>query len=192
MGKVGILGGSFDPPHVGHVIMARTARERLGLDRVLLAPAPRPPHKQRRSLSPYEERVEMARLAAAGETGIEVSTLEEGSSAPSYTVELLRKYRRLYDDDIYFIMGADSLVDLPLWKSPQEILSMATLVVFPRKGSVSVLRVPGEAALVIFESPMIDVSSSGVRRRVRAGRSIEALVPPAVRRYILDRGLYAR
>jgi nicotinate-nucleotide adenylyltransferase len=192
MGKVGILGGSFDPPHVGHVIMARTARERLGLDRVLLAPAPRPPHKQRRRLSPYEERVEMARLAAAGEAGIDVSTLEEGSSAPSYTVELLRKYRRLYDDDIYFIMGADSLVDLPLWRSPQEILLMTTLVVFPRKGSVSVLRVPGEAALVIFESPVIDVSSSGIRRRVRAGRPIEALVPPAVRRYILDRGLYAR
>jgi nicotinate-nucleotide adenylyltransferase len=188
--KVGILGGSFDPPHVGHVAMVRTAREALGLDRVLLMPAPRPPHKESTDLSGWENRVEMTRLAVKKLAGVEVSLHESETRGASYTVESLRRYRELYEDDVYFILGADSLRDMPSWREPEALLGLATIVVFPREEITPVLEVRGDASVVVFESPVIDVSSSEVRRRRRAGEPIESLVPRAVLGYIEDHSLY--
>ena len=188
--KVGILGGSFDPPHVGHVAMAREARESLGLNKVLLMPAPRPPHKDSGVISPWDDRVAMARLAARGLDGVEVSLHELETPGASYTVESLRRYRELYDDEIYLIMGADSLRDLPAWREPEVLLELATIVVIARDGIAPVLEVRGDASVVVFESPVVDVSSSEIRRKRRAGEPIDSLVPEAVLDYIEDHSLY--
>jgi nicotinate-nucleotide adenylyltransferase len=188
--KIGILGGSFDPPHNGHVAMARAARETLGLDRVLLMPAPRPPNKDPGHLSDWDDRVAMARLAARGLDRVEVSLHELDTQGASYTVKSLRRYRELYDEDIYFILGADSLRDLPAWREPEALLGLATIVVFPRDNIAPVLEVRGDASLVVFESPVVDVSSSDIRGRRRAGEAIESLVPKAVLGYIEDHSLY--
>jgi nicotinate-nucleotide adenylyltransferase len=172
--------------------MAEAARDVLELDRVMLMPAPRPPHKDPEGLSPWEHRVAMARLAAGELDGVEVSLHEADTPGDSYTAESLRRYRRLNDDEIYFILGADSLRDLPGWKEPEAILSLATLVVFPRAGFEARLFGKDEAGVVVFESPAIDVSSSEVRRKRRAGEPIDALVPPPVLDYIMNHDLYTR
>jgi nicotinate-nucleotide adenylyltransferase len=190
--SVGILGGSFDPPHVGHIAMAETARDALALDKVLLMPAPHPPHKDERDLTDWDARVEMARLAVGGVEGIEVSRHEIDTRGASYTVKMLRRYRELYDDEIYFILGADSLRDLPKWREPQSILELATIVVFPRDDIAPVLKVQGDASVVVFEQPVIEVSSSDIREKRRRGERIASYVPPAVHGYILDHSLYTR
>jgi nicotinate-nucleotide adenylyltransferase len=172
--------------------MAEAARLVLELDRVLLMPAPRPPHKNPDGLSSWEHRVEMARLAAGELDGLEVSLHEADTPGDSYTAESLRRYRRLYEGEIYFILGADSLRDLPGWKEPEAILSLATLVVFPRDGIEPRLFGKDEAGVVVFESPVIDVSSSEIRRKKRAGEAIDSLVAPPVLDYILNHDLYTR
>ena len=190
--KTGILGGSFDPPHIGHVAMARAARETLLLDKVLLMPAPRPPHKSVSALSDWDHRLAMTELAARDLDGVEVSLNERDIPGESFTVELLRRYRSDHDDDLYFIMGADSLRDLPGWREPESILELATLVVFPRKGIEPRLDVGGDASIVVFESPVIDVSSSEIRRKRRRGESVRSMVPDGVLGYIEQHSLYIR
>jgi nicotinate-nucleotide adenylyltransferase len=190
--KTGILGGSFDPPHVGHTAMARCALETLGLDRVLLMPAPRPPHKEAGELSEWEHRLAMSQLAASGLDGVEVSLHELGISGDSFTADSLRRYREAHDEDIYFILGADSLRDLPGWREPEAILALATLVVFPRVGIEARLDVGGDASIIVFEAPVVDVSSSEIRSMRRAGQSIQSLVPESVLAYILEHSLYMR
>jgi len=190
--KTGILGGSFDPPHVGHLAMARAARETLGLDEVLLTPALRPPHKNPADLSGWDHRLAMAKLAARHVDGVEVSSHERDTPGESFTVELLRRYRDAHDDDLYFILGADSLRDLPGWREPEAILTLATLVVFPRTGIEPRLDVEGDASIVVFETPVIDVSSSEIRRKRRSGESIQSLVPVDVLDYIEKHSLYIR
>jgi nicotinate-nucleotide adenylyltransferase len=116
--------------------------------------------------------------------------LEEARSGPSYTIDLLRAFKRQSRSDPFFILGADSVSDLPKWKDPRAILKLATVVVFPRTGSSSRIAVEGPVSVVLFESPVIDISSTEIRARVRAGRSIHSLVPSAVNQFILDNGLY--
>jgi nicotinate-nucleotide adenylyltransferase len=190
--SVGILGGSFDPPHVGHLAMARAAKDTLGLDKVLLMPAPRPPHKEAEDLSSWEDRLKMVELACDGVDGVEVSRHELKTLGSSYTADMLQKYRELSHDELYFIMGADSLRDLPGWHNPEKIVEMVTLVVFPRDDVVPVLEVQGDASVVVFETPSIDVSSSDIRKNCRQGVSVESKVPGAVLEYILDKSLYTR
>ena len=191
MTRVGILGGSFDPPHNAHLAMARVALQRIPLDTVLFMAAPRPPHKKPTELTSYAMRLRMIELAVEGQDGLQVSRMEEARSGRSYTIELLEHYRREHDDDLFLILGADSVRDLPDWKSPASILNIATLVVFPRAGCSPVVPVEGEAAVVLFEEPLIDISSSGIRERVRDGKPIDSLVPKAVHKFILDNSLYS-
>lgn len=190
--RIGILGGSFDPPHEAHTTMALAARETLGLERVLMVPAPSPPHKEGARLSPYALRVQMLEAAAAGLAGVEVARLEEGREGPSYTVDLLREFRAAHPGaDVYFIVGADSLRDLAGWRDPAGLLDLCTLVVFPREDVEPVLPVPGPASVVLFTAPVIPVSSTDIRARVRAGASLSGMVAPAVEALIRARGLYA-
>lgn len=188
MSRIGILGGTFDPPHCAHLAMARTARERIPLDRVLVTPAPHPPHKDP-APTPYPLRKEMAKLAFEGMDGVEVSDLEEFRDGPSYTVELLEHLAAAQDDDLYLIIGADSLADMAGWREPSRILELATIVVFPRSGFSQVLPVSGPASVILFESPVIDVSSTEIRREIRRGQH-GADVPDRVRQFILDNSLY--
>ena len=187
--RIGVIGGTFDPPHTGHVAMAQTARRSLGLDRVLFSVAPRPPHKLDEPTSPLEHRVRMVEIAIEHEEGLALTHIEEANEV-SYTVDMLRACRRETRADIYFILGADSLVELASWREPEEILRMATLVVFPRGDIESRLDVAGPAALVMFESPRIDVSSTGVRERLAAGRDVDGELPAGVAAYALAHGLY--
>lgn len=190
MSRVGILGGSFDPPHNAHLAMAQTALGRIPLDEILLMPAPHPPLKDSGEVTPYADRLEMVRLAIGDCEGLRLSRMEESGPGPSYTVELLRRYRRRFEDEPFLIVGSDSVCDLARWKDPQEILSLATLVVFARTGFPPRVPVPGEAAVVLFEAPVIDVSSSDIRARLRAGLPVRSFLPDAVLDFVLDKRLY--
>ena len=189
--RTGILGGSFDPPHNAHVAMARAALKEIPLDRVLFVPSLHPPHKDATQITPYETRVRLAELVVADEPGCEVARLEEFRDGPSYTVELLEHCRAEMDDDLYFLLGADSAADLVSWKDPERLLQLATLVLFPRTGFDSIIPVAGEASVIVFEEPVIDVSSSEVRDKVAAGESIAGSVPNSVQKFILDNSLYS-
>lgn len=188
--RIGILGGTFDPPHVGHVRMAAAARDVLGLDHVFFSPAPRPPHKSDADTGPYSHRRAMVEAAIAGEARVSLTTIEE-AHATSYTVDLLRACRARTRADLYFILGADSLAELPTWRDPAAVAALATLVVFPRGSGVMRAHIAGELSLVAFEAPVVDVSSTEIRARLERGDAVEGIAP-AVARYIAHHRLYAR
>ncbi|HET6349243.1 MAG TPA: nicotinate (nicotinamide) nucleotide adenylyltransferase [Candidatus Krumholzibacteria bacterium] len=189
--RIGVLGGTFDPPHAGHVRMAQHARDALGLDRVLWSVAPHPPHKDAAATSALPHRIRMVELALGDSQGQALTHIET-SHDPSFTVDLLRACRARTRADLYFILGADSLHDLPHWKDPAGILELATLAVYARDDVPVHLEVPGPAAVVIFDSPRIDVSSTQVRELLAAGRDPDGAVAPAVAAYARENNLYAR
>lgn len=198
MVRVGVLGGTFNPPHLGHLVCASEAAAQLGLDRVLLTPVFIPPHKQASADPGPAERLELCLLAAAGDERLEVCELEIAREGQSYTVDTLRELRaRAPQDELTFILGADVALGLADWREPEAVLSLATLAVAERDGTARddvVARLgqalPGAAALHFFEMPRIDVSSSEIRRRVAAGRPIRYLVPDAVAERIRRAALY--
>ena len=189
--RIGILGGTFDPPHVGHARMAAAARDVLELDCVFFSPAPRPPHKSETETTPYVHRVAMVEAAIDGEARVAVTRIEEAHTT-SYTVDLLKACRERSAADLYFIMGADSLAELPSWKDPEGVMRLATLVVFPRGKGVLRADVAGDASLVVFEAPVIDVSSTEIRAGLERGDAAVDGLLPAVARYIAHHRLYAR
>jgi len=196
--RVGVLGGTFNPPHLGHLVCASEAAAQLGLDRVLLTPVFIAPHKQASADPGPAERLELCRLAAAGDERLEVCELEIAREGRSYTVDTLRELRaRAPQDELTFILGADVALGLADWREPEAVLSLATLAVAERDGTARddvVARLgqalPGAAALHFFEMPRIDVSSSQIRSRVAAGRPIRYLVPDAVAERIRRAALY--
>lgn len=198
MARIGILGGTFNPPHIGHLVCAQEARHRLGLDRVLLMPAAVPPHKAVPDDPGPQVRAELCRLAAADEPGLEVCTLELERPGPSYTVDTLRAlHDRAPGDDLTFIVGADMAELLPTgWREPREVLRLARLAVAEREGTrhedLAALLAPlhDGTRVTFFDMPRLDVSSSDVRRRVREGRPLRHLVPAAVAERIAAAGLY--
>lgn len=189
--RIGILGGTFDPPHTGHVRMAAAARDVLALDHVFFSPAPHPPHKVGEPVSDWSHRRAMVAAALEGEAGMSVTDLERDAN-PSWTADLLRAAAARTAADLYFILGADSLAALASWREPEAVLRLCTLVVFPRDGRAVRLPVPGPASLVVFETPRVDVSSTGVRAALEAGAPAAELVPPAVAAYIAVNRLYGR
>ncbi len=170
--------------------MAREAVEKIPLERILFMPAPNPPHKIPEELTPYSLRLKMVELALSGDAGLELSRMEEFRNGPSYTVDLLKHYHQLHDDDVFFIIGADTLSDLPNWKDPGGILELTTLVVFPRTGYPSILPVAGGASVVLFEGPVIDISSTEIREKMAAGERMKRFLPEPVYEFILDNSLY--
>jgi len=193
MRRVGLFGGTFDPPHLGHLAIAEWARTQLELERVVFIPAGTPPHKRRRELSGARHRVAMTRLAVRGQPAFTVSTLEVRRGGPSFTVDTLRQVqRRFARAQLYLVLGADSLDDFSNWHAPREILKLATLVVAARPGAGrrAGLRGVPRRRLVWLDNPVLALSSSAIRARARAGRSIRYLVPDAVARYIARHRLY--
>jgi nicotinate-nucleotide adenylyltransferase len=197
--RTGVLGGTFDPPHLGHLILAEEARCALALDRVLLVPAAQPWRKSDRAVSPAAARLAMLRLAVAGDPYFDVSTLEIDRGGPTYTVETLAALRAELApvDELYFILGEDALLDLPRWRDPAGIIRLARVAVAARDGDLSAdlaaleQQIPGIRARVdVVPMPQIGISSTEIRRRVREGGSIRFLVPPAVAGYIAEQGLY--
>ncbi len=190
--NLGVLGGTFDPVHLGHLILAEQAREQLHLDRVLFVPAGDPWRKAQRRVTPASHRVAMVSLAVAGNPAFEVDDSEVMRTGPSYTVDTLRELRARLStaDELYFIIGQDALADLPRWRDPVAIAALALITVAPRANAEPPALSFDASRLVRIEMPLIDVSSTDLRARARAGRSLRYLVPDAVEAYIRDQGLY--
>ena len=193
--KLGVMGGTFDPIHYGHLFVAEEARGAAGLDRVLFVPSGTPPHKQYAGMASAEARYDMVRLATDANPHFDVSRIETDRGGRSYTLDTLREIRALYpESQIYFITGDDAALDILNWHEPYEIVRMATLLTVGRPGYArdKIFELPQEirASIRMIDSPQLDISSTDIRRRVGAGRSIRYMVPEDVRRYIDDNGLY--
>ena len=185
--RVGLLGGTFNPPHVGHLICAQQALEQLRLDIVLLVPAGSPPHKVVEGEPGPSVRLELCRIAVAGEERIGVSDVEVGRDGPSYTVDTLRMlHERDPGDELTFIVGADMAQSLATWREPREVLRLARLAVAERAGvgrqdiAERLSELAAQDRVVFFDMPRIDVSSTALRRRAAQGRSLRHWVPDAV------------
>jgi nicotinate-nucleotide adenylyltransferase len=193
--RLGLFGGTFDPIHLGHLILAEQCREALELDRVWFVVTAMPPHKAG-NRTPVAHRLEMARIAVAGHAAFEVSEIEAKRPGPHYSVETLTDLRRERPgDDLFFLIGADSLVDLPTWRQPDAIARLATIVVVNRPGldrSPAVLPDlgPDTHPLQAVTIPPIGISSTDLRRRLAEGRSVRFMVPRGVAAYIEAHGLY--
>jgi nicotinate-nucleotide adenylyltransferase len=197
MGHIGILGGTFNPPHLGHLVMAQEALDQLDLDRVVLMPVAVAPHKEAHEDPGAAARVELCRLAVRGDDRLEVSTLEVQRGGASFTVDTLRELHDLEPEhDLTFIVGGDMAHSLPAWREPEAILDLATLAVAEREGvrREDIARrldpLHDGDRVVFFDMPRIDVSSSTIRRRVAEGRPIRYLVPDAVAEAIAEHDLY--
>lgn len=197
--KTGILGGTFDPVHTGHLTLAHSVREQLGLDNVLFVPAGRPWLKVGSAVTDPAHRLAMVRLAVAGMPDFRVSTMEIERPGPSYTVDTLTELRGEMkpEDELYFILGWDNLMELPKWRRPAEIIRLACLAAVPRVGyPVPDLKkletsIPGVSdRAVLLDKPLVNISATVIRDRVRRRLSIRHLVPEPVDRYIQTHGLY--
>ena len=198
--RLGILGGTFDPPHVGHLWLAALAADSLGLDRVLFMPAGQPPHKGGRLVTRATDRLLMTRLAIAGDPAFELCPIEMERTGPSYTIDSVTELKRAYPDAQHFlVMASDSLAQIDTWREPDRLLAEVEWAVGPRSGSdlpdQSTLeaRFGSQASRIhLLDGPAIDVSSSAIRRRVAAGLTIHYLVPRDVEELILHRRMYRR
>jgi nicotinate-nucleotide adenylyltransferase len=197
LGSLGILGGTFNPPHLGHLAIARHALTQLRLQQVALVPARRPPHKPIEQDPGCERRLELCRLLVEGCEGLSVCALEAERDGPSYTVDTLESIHASHPQaELTLIVGADIAATLAGWHEPQRLIELASLAVAERPGSdrgavVKSLGALGEHARVSFlDAPAVDVSSSLVRERVRAGSAIAGLVGDAVAGYVAEHGLY--
>jgi len=193
--RLGILGGSFNPPHLGHLLIASDVATYLELEKVLFVPAARPPHKAIDDGTPAAERLEMTRLAVAGDPRFEVSAVEIEQDLV-YTLDTVAAIRQMYDGHrLYFIMGSDSLLQFGSWHQPGAILSLCRLAVALRPGDderevEEVARGLGRGLAIVFKTAMIDISSHEIRNRVRRDEPIRYLVPPAVEEFVVARRLY--
>ncbi|MGH7681067.1 MAG: nicotinate-nucleotide adenylyltransferase [Candidatus Eiseniibacteriota bacterium] len=189
--RTGVLGGTFDPVHVGHLILAEEAASRLKLDRVLFLPAAQPPHKRARGVASAEHRLAMLRLAIRGNPHFEVSRLEIDRGGVSFTAETLEALARRGGGELYFIMGQDSLEEFPSWRNPEQITRLARLAVFPRGDRDTPSLPPALRRRVTFlHPPRIGISSTEIRRRIRRGLSVRYWIPDPVLGYVMRHGLY--
>jgi nicotinate-nucleotide adenylyltransferase len=195
--RVGILGGTFNPPHLGHLVCAQEAYIQLGLDHVTLIPARIPPHKPVDDEPGAAHRLELCRLAVAGDERISVSDIEVRRDGTSYTVDTLSELHELAPDtELSLIVGGDVAVGLPRWREPERVLSLTTLAVARRRGTprAEVVRalagLRGAERTEFFRMPRIAISSTLIRERVRAAQPIRYIVPDQVSAYIEQEGLY--
>jgi nicotinate-nucleotide adenylyltransferase len=195
--SLGVLGGTFNPPTLGHLAIAGHAREQLGLERVVLVPTGSPPHKQIDGDPGPQRRLEMCRLLVRGAEGLSVCSIETERDGPSYTVDTLRElHERHPETELTFIVGADVAGTLPSWHEPLELLELATLAVAGRPGSDrsavldAVASLGGAQRVRFLDAPLIDVSSSRAREQAAAGEPIERLVGADVAEYVAEHALY--
>ena len=197
MNRIGILGGTFDPPHLAHFIIAESARDELRLDKVLWVVAADPPHKREIILSPIQHRLAMIRLALKGQPMFELSLLDIERDGPHYTVDMLSLAASAHPgDQLFFLMGSDSLRDLPTWRDPGKLTEHAAICVVRRPDVSDSLNdlfavVPQlEGQIVFLNAPLVDISSTMIRERVQQGRTIRYLLPERVESYIHKHHLY--
>ena len=197
--KLGVLGGTFDPPHAGHLTLGEVALSHLALDKVLFIPAGEPWRKEGQEISLAEDRLAMTRLAVAGNPRFEASAVEIERPGPSYTVDTLGDLLARYgpETELYVILGQDALLDLPNWKEPRRIVALAWLAVALRSPGRDLdvtdleAAVPGiSRRLIVLPMSYVDVSATALREWARKGAALRDLVPPSVEAYIKEHGLY--
>ncbi|MGB6873803.1 MAG: nicotinate-nucleotide adenylyltransferase [Dehalococcoidia bacterium] len=195
--NIGVLGGTFDPIHIGHLVVAEEARIKLGFREVLFVPAGKPWRKLDRNITLAVHRVEMVRRAIADNPHFKLCTLEVERPGPSYTVDTLTMLRKQLGSEasLFFILGRDTLAELPLWKEPKKLVQLCRLVVAPRLGSKDLKHletsIPGLLDKVIqLDMPVIGISSAKIRQRVAQGLSVRYLVPAEVEKYITEQKIY--
>jgi|LSQX01.2.fsa_nt_gb nicotinate-nucleotide adenylyltransferase len=191
------MGGTFDPVHIGHLILAEQAKERFGLNKVLFVTAANPPHKPNEALSDAAHRLEMTRLAVEDNDFFECSTIEIDRAGTSYTIDTIRQLLDIYGEktEIYLLIGADECRDLMSWREPHQICALAKIVVANRPGlpvEEVIESLPANLSrnILRLQMPSVEISSTGLRERIRAGRTIRYLVPQAVEDYIWAKSLY--
>lgn len=197
--RLGIFGGTFDPPHLGHLILAAEAQAQLGLEKVLFVLTPQPPHKLDKQISALQDRLDLLNAAIRGQSIFELSTVEIERPGPHYTVDTLAQLAQLYPQhEFVYLIGGDSLERLPSWHRPADFLAAcAALGVMLRPGAQPDLAaleaaLPGiSAKLELVDAPLLEISSSQIRRRVREGGHFRFYLPGAVYELILQRGLYS-
>jgi nicotinate-nucleotide adenylyltransferase len=195
--RVGIFGGAFNPPHIGHMVCAQEASVQLELEKVVFMPLGQAPHRDLEGDPGAEVRLELVEQAIGDDSRFEVSRLEIERSGPSYTSDTLRELAKQGpDDELFLILGGDQAAALPRWHEPEAVLSLATVAVVERSNwsrnaiGITVGRLPGAERIRYLDMPIIQLSSSTIRRRVAAGQPIRYLVPDKVASYIEENGLY--
>jgi nicotinate-nucleotide adenylyltransferase len=192
--RLGLFGGTFDPVHYGHLRTVSGARQELGLPQVLLMPNPFPPHKLLEPLTDYQHRKEMLRLALQEFPDLQMADFEERAIGAAYTSDTVRRVIATLPDgprELWLIIGADSLIELPLWKDPEVLFHDTKVAVLPRPGCSLDHVSPGYLSRVrILRTPYIDISSTEIRRRLQAGESVYGMLPPSVLAYVREHGLY--
>ena len=216
--RIGILGGTFNPIHLGHLHIAEHAREKLGLDQILFIPTGDPPHKSLETLAPAHHRLEMVKLATKGTPHFAVSDIEATSSETCYTIDTLHKLKTQVERELYFLVGLDAFLDFPTWKSSEQLLSETNFVVISRPGigfskiqslpnlpvisdtelealdsgekDLFEVSTSPQAALTLLALPPCDISASAIRNRLRQGLSAANWLPPTIESYIIEHQLY--
>ena len=196
--RLGVIGGTFDPPHYAHLVLAETARVQLALERVLFLPAGQPPHKAARPVAAAEHRVAMVAAAIADNLAFQLSRADLDRPGPHFTVETLGLLQREYPQaEIFFLIGGDSLAEMHRWRDPAGIVRQVRLAVMERPGwepdldRLATIAPDIRERLVWLDVPSLDISSTDLRRRLRAGLPLRYLVPPAVEAYICDHDLHS-
>jgi len=213
--KIGILGGTFDPIHLGHLRTAEEVGEKLGLEKVFLIPSASPPHKTNNPVTPFKHRLAMARMASRTSTLLEALDLEGNRPGLSYTIETLKELQQMYnpETELFFILGNDTFLEIETWREYKKLFDYAHFVVIQRAGheeelfdsflvrlreDITKTKDPGiyttsaGMIIMIMTSTFLEISSTRIRKTVADGRSIHFLVPDTVRKYILQEGLYDR
>lgn len=186
MRKVGILGGTFDPPHLGHLIIAEEVKNVLELDEIWFLPAYEPPHKNE-ATADVQNRIQMLTLALKGNSTFKIHPLEINRKGKSYTIDTMKIFKEQYPDlDFYFIIGADMVEYLPHWHKIDELVQLVTFVGVKRIGYT----LETTYDILTVDIPMVDISSSMIRKRIKEKKSIKYLVPEDVERFIKEKGLY--
>ncbi len=200
LSRIGIMGGTFDPIHYGHLVAAEESRSAFCLDKVIFMPAGRPPHKQSRKVSEPEQRYHMTALAVSSNPGFEVSRLEVDKDEITYTYDTVTDLRRIYGEDnkIYFITGADAVLELLTWYRIEELLGICGFIAVTRPGfdkrdleqKIKEITSKYGGEIICIEVPLLAISSTDIRERCKAGKTIKYLLPEAVEQYILEKEMY--
>lgn len=189
--KLGLFGGTFDPPHNGHLIVAQDALTALGLDRVIFIPAGAPPHKRDRLITPAPARLAMLEGALLGDARFEIDALELSREGPSYTVDTIEAVRQRHPgDELFLLVGADQFAEFETWREPARIASLARVTVMSRSGSGPDAASLGRYGARTIEVTRIDISSTDIRRRCAAGEPIRYHVPDAVEAWLAENPIY--
>jgi len=192
--KIGLFGGSFDPIHNGHLHLANWTKNKLSLNRIVFIPAAIPPHKQNMKLTDPKHRYQMVQIAIENYPNFEISDVELKRVGISYTIDTIIYFQKKYSvnkDNLFLIIGADSLLDFPNWKDPEKILKNCHIVVLKRPNvNLDRSKPQYKRPAIILQSPLIDISATDIRHRIRLGDSIARLVPLAVEQYIYEHKLY--